>query len=225
MKARTHVSLGGIVALTLVVSAVYAQPPGGGFGRGGRGNFDPEQFFQRMDQNGDGAVTRDEFRGPDDAFARMDSDGDGKATLEEFNSNMRNRRGGDDGQTDWRARGLSMWKDRLGATDEEWTVLEPRLQNVMEIRASLNQSPGFRRGGFGGGPGAVGQQEAMPEAERLRDVVDNEASTQEEIQAALKAYREAREKKETELKKAQEELRSVVTVRQEGMLVMADLLN
>lgn len=67
-----------------------APPPGapGRPGAGGQG-FSPEEFFKRIDRNGDGKVTLDEF--PEERrenfkqmLARADEDKDGAATLEEF---------------------------------------------------------------------------------------------------------------------------------------------
>ncbi|MBE0645100.1 MAG: EF-hand domain-containing protein [Bacteroidetes bacterium] len=72
---------------------------------------DPQAFFIRMDKDGDGRISWDEFRdmpsrrgAPEDRFQRMDKDSDGYVTLEEFLSareefrgkggNMPNRRGG-----------------------------------------------------------------------------------------------------------------------------------
>jgi len=61
--------------------------PGGGAGiplpKGGKG--DPREFFNRMDANKDGKLTKDEM--PErmrDNFARMDTNGDGTVTAEEF---------------------------------------------------------------------------------------------------------------------------------------------
>jgi hypothetical protein len=71
------------------------QPPPGGPG-GDRPRPNPEEAFKKLDANGDGSVTLDEFKaGPraqqnperaEGAFKRMDKDGDGKLTLEEFKS-------------------------------------------------------------------------------------------------------------------------------------------
>jgi len=67
-----------------------APPPGapGRPGAGGQG-FSAEEFFKRIDRNGDGKVTLDEF--PEERrenfkqmLARADEDKDGAATLEEF---------------------------------------------------------------------------------------------------------------------------------------------
>lgn len=74
----------------------------GGGQRGGRGQGQPgrggdpaamaQQFFKRMDKNGDGAVTVDEVNERmKPRFAQMDSDGDGKLTLDEFSAAVRKR--------------------------------------------------------------------------------------------------------------------------------------
>ncbi len=53
----------------------------------------PWSRLKRMDENGDGKITKDEFRGPDRVWARLDPDGDGIVTKEDT-QNMRSRRGG-----------------------------------------------------------------------------------------------------------------------------------
>ena len=40
-------------------------------------------FMSREDRNGDGKVTRDEFRGPKEHFDRLDKNGDGVITEDE----------------------------------------------------------------------------------------------------------------------------------------------
>ena len=58
--------------------------------RGGPIRFDFQMLLQRHDANGDGAVSRDEFPGPERFFTRMDADDDGLVTAQEFQL----RRGG-----------------------------------------------------------------------------------------------------------------------------------
>jgi predicted TIM-barrel fold metal-dependent hydrolase len=54
----------------------------------------PERRFRFMDQNGDGRVSRDEFRGPPPAFDRIDQNRDGALSLEEFVAFVSGRRAG-----------------------------------------------------------------------------------------------------------------------------------
>ena len=83
-------------------------------------------------------------------------------------------------------------------------------------------------GGFGnspggpGGPGGFGR-EANPELEALRKALESKASAAE-IKAKLADLRAARKKKEAELEKAQDELRDILSARQEAMAVTLGLL-
>ncbi len=131
-------------------------------------------------------------------------------------------------------------KEQLGADDEAWKVLEPRLTKVMELNAQVSGGPGrgmfsmFGRGGPGGNRGDRGSRDAQdrparqPEqqtavdkaSEQLRTTLQNQSATPEEIKKNLTALREAREKAKQELAAAQQELRQILTVRQEAQLVM-----
>jgi len=72
--------------------------------KGKRGNFDPEAVFKKLDTNGDGFLSKDEYlagpagkRNKEEAekrYAKMDTKGDGKVTLEEFKSSITAGRGG-----------------------------------------------------------------------------------------------------------------------------------
>jgi hypothetical protein len=52
----------------------------------------PQERFKKLDKNGDGFLSIDEFRGKKtaeeaaEAFKKMDTDGDGKISLEEFSA-------------------------------------------------------------------------------------------------------------------------------------------
>jgi hypothetical protein len=58
----------------------------------------------------------------------------------------------------------------------------------------------------------------------LRASLENKEAKPEELKAKLAAYREARQKAKADLTKAQEELRELLTVRQEAVLVMMGTL-
>lgn len=73
-----------------------------------------------------------------------------------------------------------------------------------------------------GGPGGFNRQ-ADPEAEALQKAIEAKAPS-EEIKAKLAKLRAARQAKEAQLDKAQEELRQILSVRQEAVAVAAGLL-
>lgn len=147
---------------------------------------------------------------------------------------------------------MSRMQEQLDASDDEWTVLAPKIEKVWELQRET-RAGGMGRGFFGpppgfGGPGGPGGPdgprgeargegrggrfgrgggfgpEPSPEMEALQTVLENENAPADDIQAKLKAYREARDKKEAELKTAREELRQLLTIRQEAMLVMMGTL-
>ncbi len=138
-----------------------------------------------------------------------------------------------------RQRMTQRMKEQLGADDEAWKVLEPRLMKVMELNRQVGGGPGGMFGMFGrGGPAGnrsdrgprdgqnapgrpADQQTAVQKAtEQLRTTLDNQSAAPEEIKKNLTALREAREKAKQELATAQQELRQILTVRQEAQLVM-----
>ncbi|MCI0541057.1 MAG: methyltransferase domain-containing protein [Verrucomicrobiales bacterium] len=77
-------------APTKSAAATPATTSGGGKGaaaqRGGgaRAGMTFDRVAQRHDKNGDGKVTKEEFRGPLQAFHRLDSNGDGFLSAEDF---------------------------------------------------------------------------------------------------------------------------------------------
>jgi hypothetical protein len=124
-------------------------------------------------------------------------------------------------------------KTSLGVSDDEWKVLQPMIQKVNTARAATI-SRGFGgggggrggRGGAGGGGGgggpAANTQPATPLATAqaaLTETLANKDATPDQIKAKLDALRAARAKAREELTKAQDELKKVVTVRQEAVLV------
>lgn len=130
-------------------------------------------------------------------------------------------------------------KTSLEATDEEWKVLEPKIQKVQELQRGSGRGAfgggfagggrGGRRGGGGGG-GAVAPDPAtlspvQQAARELQEALANKDAKVEDVKAKLVAYREARVKAQAELTKAQDELREVLTPRQEAILVMSGTLN
>ncbi len=132
-------------------------------------------------------------------------------------------------------------REQLGATEQEWKVLGPRVTKVAELgrqtsgfgRGGMMFGMGGRRGGpggnrFGGGrPGAPDREPTAVEKaqEQLRTVLENTSATPDQIKKELTALRAAKEKAKQQLAAAQQELRKIVTVRQEATLVMMGMLD
>jgi hypothetical protein len=91
------------------------------------------------------------------------------------------------------------------------------------------QGPPSDAGGLASAPPAVRavragfRREASPELDALRKALDNKASAAE-TKAKLADLRAARKQKEAELEKAQDNLRAILSVRQEAVAVTLGLL-
>jgi hypothetical protein len=124
-------------------------------------------------------------------------------------------------------------------SDDEWKAIQPRVEKVMQVRRELMAFGGNPFGG-GRGPRPGGNADAnanggnqnrrggfrgepSPEADSLQKAIEAKASG-DEIKSKLAKYRDARKAKESELDKAQDDLRKVLTVKQEAVAVMAGLL-
>ena len=172
----------GILALMLAGFSIAQQGTGAWRG-GGRGNFDPAQFRQRLRE-------------------RM--------------------------------------KEQLGVTDDaEWKVLEPQLLKVMQLnqQALMGRFRGLfgmfagGRAGAGGdnadgqaplarGSGPNGEMTALDKANaQLRTTLVNPSSSPDDIKKALATVREAWAKVQQDRAAAQVDLKKILTLRQEAVLV------
>jgi hypothetical protein len=129
---------------------------------------------------------------------------------------------------------LDNLRKQLAVTDDaEWSVIEVRLSKVVRMRtetmfgAGMGLLGGLGRGGNGrnGGGFAALQNLGLsdPNLENLQKLNEQEAS-EAEVKAGLEKLRAGRHEKQVQLAKAQDDLRSVLTVRQEAILVLAGTL-
>ncbi len=130
---------------------------------------------------------------------------------------------------------VSRYKDAMEVTDDaEWKVLEAAIGKVVdasfEVRAG--QMRGFmrNRGGNNGGDTSGGTTRTRtgfgapsPEADDLQKAIDAKAPA-DEIKAKLGKLREANAAKEAKLTEAQDELKKLLTARQEAVAVLGGLL-
>jgi hypothetical protein len=126
-------------------------------------------------------------------------------------------------------------QEPLGASDEEFAVIEPLLEKVVDAqRESDGGMARFRR--FAG---AMGQQNASQNGRQnspppspvdqastdLQAAVDDPNSNEDKIKTRLDALRQAKTKASQDLDVARNALRSVLTTRQEAVLVDRGLLD
>ena len=140
-------------------------------------------------------------------------------------------------------------QELFGATDAEWKILGPRVMKVQELsrevggggRGGMMFGGMGRRGGFGGpgGPGGPGgdqpggrqgapgreQTEVEKATESLQTLLENTSATPEQIKNQLTTLRAAKEKAKQQLAVAQQELRQIITLRQEAQCVMMGMLD
>lgn len=146
---------------------------------------------------------------------------------------------GDQARTDragrmeqFRQRMQERMREQLGANEQEWKVLQPRIDKVQQLQR--DSRGGFRgRMGRGGRRGGEAQPAAATErqlsdvqkkTEALRSLLDDEAAGAGAIKAAMDALRKARAQAQKDLAAARKELQGVVSVRQEGRLVLMGIL-
>lgn len=130
---------------------------------------------------------------------------------------------------------LERMKENLAASDDEWKVIEPKLTKVMEAQRDVmaGMMGGMRGGrggggGPGGGGGGGGDQQPTTKigiaAKALRDATQSDASSPEDIDKKLAAYRAAKAEAQTTLDSARKELKEVLTAKQEAILVLNNTL-
>lgn len=125
---------------------------------------------------------------------------------------------------------LGALREQFAVTDDaEWTLIAERIMKVSEIRRSAAPGGAMGRGGPpGGGPGGGGPRPARggsgnPEQDSLRAAITDKMPDAE-IKSRLDRLREVRKQNEAKLTKAQEDLRAVLSLRQEAIAVMFGLL-
>lgn len=135
---------------------------------------------------------------------------------------------------------LERLRENLGASAEEWSVLKPMIAKITEKQSAMRRTGRGGFGAFGGGRGgrggdndgdrrgredrrSRGDEDSGSNADSLREAV--ESGDTNKIKKELASYRAVQKKRAVELKKAREELREVVTLKQEATLVLWGLLD
>lgn len=165
----------------------------------------------------------------------------GAVALAQPQDNPRPARGGERGgerggrnfdPAEMRERMLNGIRDQLQLGDEEWEVVKPKLERVINAqREARGGAMGFLGGRGGrGGPGGNQPADDQPVSEIGKAARDLRAALQDAslpaatIAEKLQAYRAARKKADAELAAARDDLKSVLTQRQEAQFVLMGIL-
>jgi Spy/CpxP family protein refolding chaperone len=130
-------------------------------------------------------------------------------------------------------------RDNLNFTnDTDWNAVQPLVQKVMDARRDLGGGGmgmfrgGRNRGGDQGGGGDNGGGrprnpffgQPSPEQQALQDALDNNAPDAQ-VKDLLARYEASQQKKQAALKAAQENLKAVLTPRQEASAALMGLVD
>jgi hypothetical protein len=146
---------------------------------------------------------------------------------------------------EFRARMLERMREAFDVKNEdEWKVIAARIEKVQEAQrdAVVFRMSGFggfggRGGPGGGGPGGGGQGgqggrpggfggfggEPNADVEALRKAIEDKAPA-DEIKGKLARVRDARKSADSKVEKAQDDLKSVLTTRQEAQAYLFGLV-
>lgn len=162
------------------------------------------------------------------------------AALLSVNNAMAQGRGNFDPEQ-LRQRMMDRYRETLEVKgDDEWKLISERVKKVMDARTEIGFAGMGFGGGFGGRPGgerppggdgnnAGGEPrrrfgpEPSAEEQALQAAIEAKAPA-DEIKAKLAKVREVRKAKEAKLEQAQEELKKVLSVKQEAAAVLGGLL-
>jgi len=209
----------GGFALLLLLTILMSSPA---FAQGGRGQGGPGAQGGRGEGGGrDGGRQR---------FEDM-SEEQREEMMEQFRERMAERQAEQD----------ERMREEIEATEEEFELLQPKIARVRQLtreRQMASAGGGFGgRGGQAGGRGGRGgspfaglfetsdEGEALTEAQaELREALEDDAVAGD-IKEALDAYREARDTMDAAIKEAREDLRGLLTAKQEAYFVVNGMLD
>ena len=160
----------------------------------------------------------------------------GQALAQQGGGGMGGGRGNFDPEQ-MRQRMMERYKEAFGVTDSsEWKIIEERITKVNEARREVGfggmgmMGMGRRPGGQGEDQARGGQDrqrragpEADPAAEELQKAIEAKASN-DVLKAKMTALRDSVKAKEAKLQAAQEDLRKVLSVRQEAQALRMGLI-
>ncbi len=130
---------------------------------------------------------------------------------------------GNSDPAEFRTRMLERLREQFEVKDDaEWKILSERVEKVFTAQRDARSGSGFggRPGGDRGGPT---RGEPNPDAEALQKALEAKAPAVE-IKTKLAKFRDTRKERDAKVEKAQDELRQLLSARQEAQAVLMGLL-
>ena len=143
--------------------------------------------------------------------------------------------GGGQGRGNWdpaqmQQRMLDRIKETLAPTDEEWKVLQPKVEAVQKLAMQARTGGG---GMFGRRRQQGAEDPTQPAREKsdvekktaeLQALIDNKDTAPKAIQTKMQELRDAKTLAKLNLKKAQDDLRELLTPKQEAQMLMMGMM-
>jgi len=122
------------------------------------------------------------------------------------------------------------------ANDQEWQVLEMQIKPIYELRRGRSGRDRGRRSSDSSSPTQQLREQSRAVREEIEELIKLDNPTPDALKAKLDRYRsmraqrqayeeQQRQQTEQRLKQAREQLRSIVTVRQEAVLFVYGILD
>jgi chaperonin cofactor prefoldin len=131
---------------------------------------------------------------------------------------------------DAEAKMLEQTKEQLGLSDIEWSLVKPRFLKVTMQQKEV--SGVVDRPGLSIGPGQLQANPDTPTGnavydakQQLRNLAKDATASSDDIKKQINALRKAQETAQQKLSVARQELRSLLTVRQEAYLITTGVLD
>jgi len=138
------------------------------------------------------------------------------------------RQGQDSGQM--QSMIIQRLKELMGATDEEWTVIGPKVLTVYTLVSSQSRGLQTRSlmGNSNQGRGGAGSQSSSATSdktlEELQTLLSSEDTTTTQLKNKISEVRKSKEESRQKLAKAQKDLRELLSLKQEAVLISVGLL-
>jgi hypothetical protein len=119
-------------------------------------------------------------------------------------------------------RNAQAMREQLGASEQEWSVLEAKIATIEALRKAVGQPTGPMGNSAADSAGDIPARVRNAAAQLRRGLEDNVSAT--ELKQLMTSYREAVTQAKTALAEARKDLMAIVTSQQEAILLQRGIL-